>query len=131
LTKRFTTKVYGASQDSIVLKELYGLYAQGQDLSGSGIDLSINYVISGQAQQSEDDPSVPNAIISDFDTLDTGETFLVQQPSFPAPVPYWPVFGSGFLGGRFTGIQCRVSTTSPDFILSGFMITYSNAGLIG
>lgn len=114
LVKIISTKHYGAPQ-SFMTKELLGTYVVAQDLSGSGISLTVEAVVDGQTQQNAFDPSVPNAIVS-------GPT--VQSPTLYGNPPYWPVWGSGGNGVGFVSMGLRLTTTSPDFILGNLIISY-------
>ncbi len=115
LTKRLDTKFYGMDT-GIIIKDLVSVWLQGQDLSQSqvGINATIDFIVSGLAIQSPEDMSVESGI---YDVL-------FKQPSFPAPPPFWPVWGAGTGGLPFCTIGARLTTTSPDFALSNLTLGY-------
>jgi len=117
LTKRLWTKHYGGAQSMFIIKDLTNFYVQAQDNSGSGIDLTVDFVVSGIAVQSTapDEASVQSGI---------AQNYLYVPPSFSAPAPYWPVFGAGSGGFSFMTVGVEIATTSPDFTLSGLLIGY-------
>jgi hypothetical protein len=122
LKKRLSTKVYGTDQ-LFILKDFLNLYIQAQDMSANdaGISLTATMVASGVAIQ----PTSPNA---GFDALsvasDTYPAALFQQPNFPAPFPYWPIWGTGTGGFSFDTLSVQMTTMSPDFAISNLMIAY-------
>jgi hypothetical protein len=119
LTKRLWTKHYGAAGSLFMIKDMDNLYLQAQDQSGSGISIEVDLVVSGLAVQSTDpeEASVPSGLVSNV---------LYYPPNFMSPQPFWPLFGSGTGGFPFVTVGVELTTTSPDFILSGMMLTYTD-----
>lgn len=117
LTKRLFTKYYGGGQSLFIVKEFGELYMQAQDNAGSGISITVDFLLSGLAIQSADpnEATVFNGIVSDL---------LYHPPSFPAAHPYWPMFGAGSGGVPFVTISAEMTTTSADFTMSNMMMAY-------
>lgn len=119
LVKRMDTKIYGGGQAGFVVKEFFRFYIQAQDQSSDfeGVSIGVDFALSGQASQASDPDlrTVPSGVYpSDF----------FKPVVFPAPPPAWPVFGVGNGGFPFMSLGARLTTTSPDFIVSNFMIGY-------
>ncbi|HEY4355950.1 MAG TPA: hypothetical protein VGN16_09400 [Acidobacteriaceae bacterium] len=129
LTKRLTTKYYG-TESLLILKDFLNLYLQAQDFStgNSGITMNVEMVASGIAVQ----PTEPGARFDNDSVADTvfnSNTFahmLYQQPVFNAPMPYWPVWGTGTGGLSFNTLGVRFTTQSPDFGLANLVIAYQD-----
>src|SRR5579863_175910 len=119
LKKTLQTKSYGLATD-FLFKDLLGFYMQGQDKSVglSGINCAVSFDVSGMAVQPVNPslPSVPSTTLSP----------LFVSPSFQAPPPYWPVFGTGTGGVPFLNIGATLTTTSPDFALANLILSYSD-----
>lgn len=117
LTKRLDTKYYGADT-AFILKDFVSLHlvAQDQSVGLDGVSASMSAVLSGPAIQSLQYPSA----------ADTTENPLFNQPSFQAPPPFWPIWGTGTKGATFSSVGLRFSTNSPDFILGDLVIGYIN-----
>lgn len=121
LVKRLGTKIYGGGPNNLIIKNPYYFWMQAQDKSvGSvGINCSIELEISGMALQ-PDDPelqNIPSGIVSNV---------LNLEPVFSAPPPFWPVFGTGIAGAPFFAVGARLSTSSPDFVMSNISIAYQD-----
>lgn len=128
LEKRLDTKYYGGS-DPLKIKELYAFYvvAQDQSTNVAGVNCEIDFVVSGLAIQANvAAPNVPMPSVVNSVTVPSGASLLDGPTIFPAPAPYWPVFGTGSGGAPFTSIGCKISTTSPDFILGNLVLGYSD-----
>lgn len=122
LIKRLNTKYYG-TEELLFLKDFVGLYLQAQDLSGgSGINMSVNMVVSGIAVQPADADyqSVANAQFNSSNY----PAVLFQQPAFNAVPPFFPVFGNGSGGFSFSTLGVQFTTQSPDFAISNLLIAY-------
>lgn len=125
LEKRLDTKYYGGD-NPLMVKELYGVWMCGQDQSAglAGIDCDLSLTLSGLALQNN--PAAPNMPNQSVPSVETGGTLslLVAQPEFQAPPPYFPVWGTG-VNGSFMNAELKLTTTSPDIILSHLMIGYT------
>lgn len=126
LKKRLTTKDYG-TDSLLILKDFFNVYLQAQDLTNSaGINMTVTAVASGIAIQ----PTTPgdrfdaDSVASTVFDSGTYTDFLLQQPDFKAPPPYWPVWGTGTGGLSFSTLSVRFETMSPDFALSNLLIVY-------
>ena len=122
LIKRLDTKVYGGSgMQMLTIKAMTYLHMQGQDKSAgaSGIDCTVDLIASGLTPQPADGSlsSTPN------DTL-INPWFV--SVNFPAPYPYWPLFGTKTGGIPFTTLGARLKTFSPDFVMANFALGYTD-----
>lgn len=117
LTKRLDTKFYGGD-DLFMIKQVDSIYAMAQDNSTghSGVSLSAMFNVSGQAVQDENFPSTPSGI---YDLANS----LAMSSAAP---PTWPVYGAvvGNEDFTFVTISARLSSTSPDFTLANFALSY-------
>jgi hypothetical protein len=123
IAKRLDTKVYGGDQP-LMFKNFLGLWMSGQDRSvqSFGIDCNFTFNISGVAD--EPTPATPTIDMTSMPSLT--QSLILSQPSFQAPYPYWPVFGTGSGGAPFTAIQALMTTNSPDFILGSLAMGYTD-----
>lgn len=116
LQKVIATKLYGAGREFLI-KELLGVYVQGNDLSSdkAGFSGTVVMNIAGMAQQVENGESVQSGSFAGL---------LYQNPELPGGASYWPVFRTGNTG--LYGIQMGLvlGSTSPDYALSNLVITY-------
>jgi len=121
LVKRLDTKLYGGAGATILIKNLTYFWMQAQDRSSNrvGIDCTVEFDVSGIALQPLDDDlgQVRSGVISDL---------LVLEPIFPAGGQQWPVFGTSAQGLPFMAIGARLSTSSPDFVISNLMLGYQD-----
>jgi hypothetical protein len=128
LLKRLTTKHYGTDQ-LFILKDFLNLYLQGQDLSDNedGIAFTVDMISSGIAIQPNNAIHMDQTTVENTDFMSaTYNNMLFQQPVFPAPPPYFPVFGTGTGGFTFASLSARFLTTSSDFTLSNMLIAYQD-----
>jgi len=126
LVKRITTKMYG-TDSVIMLKDFLNLYLQAQDQSDDGININVNMVASGIAvQPPENDGFDAQSVFNATFTAQNFPDVLFAQPQFPAPVPYFPVWGNGTGGFTFSTLAAQMHTTSPDFVLSNIVIAYQD-----
>lgn len=118
LQKRLDTKYYGTDR-MVIEKSLLGCWLQASDRStdAAGVSGQLAIVTSGIAAQNAQFPSVHNQ------TWPT--TVWNSQPSFEAPAPYFPIWGSAPGGLNFITCGLRLTTTSPDFILSNWVVGYT------
>ena len=118
LTKRFDTKQYGADR-MFIQKQAYAVWMQAQDFSttAAGISGTFTLVTSGIGIQSAFNPS--------GQSLTSSSVFHIQ-PSFAAPYPYWPLWGTSTGGIYFVTAALRFSTTAPDFTLGNLVIGYGD-----
>lgn len=126
LVKRLTTKYYG-TDSLLILKDFFNLYLQGQDLSIglSGIDLTVDLIASGIAIQPSTNPHFDaQSVVSTTWNSANYPDFLLDQPNFNAPPPYFPVWGNGSGGFSFSTLAAQFRTTSPDFALSNLLLAY-------
>lgn len=123
LQKRITTKYYGTDQ-LLLLKDYLALWVQAQDMSGSGIDMTVSMISSGIAVQPNENNIDQESVASASFNSTTYPALLFQQPEFRAPFPYWPVFGTGTGGFSFAVLGAQFSTTSPDFAIANIMLAY-------
>jgi hypothetical protein len=126
LLKRFTTKYYGTDQ-LFILKDFLNLYLQAQDLTDNqeGVAMSVDMIASGIAVQPDNAIHMDQQTVASTDFMSfTYADMLFQQPVFPAPPPFFPVFGTGTGGFTFSSLAARFLTTSSDFALSNLMIAY-------
>jgi hypothetical protein len=125
LVKRLDTKFYGSNQP-FMIKDWDGLYVSAQDQSSTnaGINVTCKAVVSGLSQQSAYDPSV-----QDQTTTDT--LIMNQDISMQSPNPYWAVWATGTGGLPFVNMSLRLTSTSPDFVLNHFVISYTDDRFIG
>jgi hypothetical protein len=72
----------------------------------------------------EDFAELPNS------TFTTG-ALVNQNPTLPAPQPYWSVWGSGSQGFYFQSAQLTLSSQSPDFTVGDVVIGYTDSNAIG
>jgi hypothetical protein len=123
LVKRLDTKLYGG-QDIIMMKQFMGLWMSAQDQSSTlaGVACNFAFAISGLAIQPT--PATPNTEMEPAPSLVTD--LLYVQPSFQAPPPFWPMIASGTGGAPFNSIGARMTTTSPDWVLSHLGLGYTD-----
>jgi hypothetical protein len=123
LAKRLDTKLYGGDQP-LIIKQFLGLWMTGQDRSSpaAGITCNITFNISGLA--GEPTPATPHTDMTSIPSLIA--PLVLTQPSFHAPYPFWPVFGTGTGGAPFMSIGARMTTTSPDFVLGHLVMGYTD-----
>ena len=115
LEKRLDLKQYGT--DAMFLqKELLAFYMQAQDNLGTGIDMSVDFSISGLAVQDPENPTVASGLYSNL---------LLQPVAFSATPPAWPLWGTGATGDFIT-VSTRLTTTSPDFSIGNLVIGWKN-----
>lgn len=127
LTKRLSTKSYGTDQ-VFILKDFLNLYVQAQDMSGgSGVNMAVTMVASGIAIQPDENNIDQDSVASITLTSATFAETLYQQPQFPAPPPYWPVFGTGTGGFSCATLLARFTTNSPDFAIANLMLVYQDS----
>jgi hypothetical protein len=114
LVKRLDTKVYGADSPFII-KDLWSLHVVAQDLSSgqSGVAGTVTFNMSGPANQQ---PGYNSALSGVYQNVTLG---MLQ---FNAPSPSWPTWTSGTQGLPFNLLGMRLSTTSPDFVLSNLVL---------
>ena len=128
LVKRLDTKLYGG-QDLLMFKDMVGVWVSGQDQSTnlSGIDINVAFNVSGPAVQTNvAAPRLDTESVPSFSTTPANiDNLLYNQPNFQAPPPFWPVWASGGGGMPFIGVQAKLTSTSPDFILGHFAIGYT------
>lgn len=127
LVKRIDTKLFGAN-NPIVSKNIMGFYMQAQDqtVTEDGVSVSLAFDVSGNATQVPNFESIPSEVY-------TAESFtapeivdlVVANPTYPAPFPTWPIFGTATAGIPAFNCGVRLSTTSPDFILSHLLLAYT------
>jgi hypothetical protein len=118
LTKKLYTKQYGGAQNCFIVKSLMYHHIQAQDQDGSGIACTVDIQASGVSLQPVD-PGL------DTDLNMTIANPWVVTPTFPAPYPYWPIFGTKAEPGiPFVSVSARLTTKSPDFILGNWMLSY-------
>jgi hypothetical protein len=131
LQKRLDTKLFGAA-DPMVEKDVLGFYMQAQDQTedAAGISAQVSFAVSGpsDANQSGDETlqSVPSQVYTVAEFPGQGVVdLLMTQPEFQAPSPFWPLFGTAT--GGIPAINCgaRLTTTSPDFVLSQMFVAYT------
>ena len=126
LEKRLDTKSYGG-ENPLFIKELYGVWmcAQDQSAAKAGVSADLSIAISGLALQNN--PAAPNMPNASVPSVTTGGSLslLVAQPTFQAPPPYFPIWGTGATG-VFMNAELKLTTTSPDFILSHLLIGYTD-----
>lgn len=126
LTKRLDTKLFGAN-DPIVTKEVQGFYIQAQDKSANAAGVAGTVSLAASGAVSELGESTPNQVYTDAYVMSEsmGQMgVLLQQPSFPAPNPAWPVFGTQTAGIPAMNVGVRFSTQSPDFVLAHMLLAY-------
>lgn len=118
LTKRFDTKQYGADR-MFIQKQGNAVWMQAQDNSttSAGVSGTFTLVTSGIGIQSSWNPS--------GQSLTTSTVFNIQ-PDFPAPYPYWPLWGTSTGAIYFVTTALRFSTTAPDFTLGNLVIGYAD-----
>lgn len=118
LVKIMQSKLYGGTTD-FLFKNFLGFYLQAQDKSTAkvGVSCLVNVDVAGMAVQPTDPElvSVPSTTV---------QSALFVQPSFPAPQPFWPVFGTGTGGVPFLNLGFTLSSTAPDFSLANVIISY-------
>lgn len=117
LTKRLDTKFYGAPQ-SLMAKQLDSGYVVAQDQSGQGISMTLQFVASGMAVQA------PR-----FEQSTNTTATALREPTFSAAesaAPYWPVWGGEVGTVPFFHLGCRLTTTSPDWILGNLLLSYQD-----
>jgi hypothetical protein len=127
LTKTLTTKTYGIDT-MLVTKQLRGLWTAMQDNTAaqSGVTVDLTFTGSGVALQ----PADPTYAEMQNLTLSTG-ALVDQNPSLPAPQPYWSVWGSGSEGFYFNAAQLTFTSTSPDFTVGDLVIGYTDSNAVG
>jgi hypothetical protein len=118
LMKVLQTKLYGANMN-YVIKDTFAFMLQAQDRSQGQVGVSgvVSIDTSGIEPQAANAPSVPS----------TSVPALVQQPAFPAEPPFWPVYGTGVTGVPGLNIGATFVTAAPDFVISAFMLSYTDA----
>jgi hypothetical protein len=116
LVKRLDTKLYGNDRPFIV-KQLVAMWLQGQDQSAteSGIQVSVALSLSGFAVQDSQDPTMPNGVY---------ENLLFNALTIPPAAPAWATTASGTGGAPFMNIGARLTSTSPDYVISNLVIGY-------
>ncbi|MDE2096657.1 MAG: hypothetical protein KGL39_05365, partial [Patescibacteria group bacterium] len=116
LTKRLDTKQYGTDR-MFLIKTAMTVHVQAEDNSAglAGVSGTLSLVASGLALQNNFDPSVTGGVVNG--------TFRIQ-PSFQAPYPTWPLWGTSAGGIEFVTLSIRFSTTSPDFTLGNLVVGY-------
>lgn len=116
LTKRLDTKQYGGDR-MFLQKQSQAVWLQAQDHSstGAGVSGTFTMVASGIGIQSAWNPS--------GQSLTSSAVFHIQ-PSFEAPEPYWPLWGTSTGGIYFVTMSLRFSTNAPDFTLGNMVIGY-------
>lgn len=116
LVKRLDTKQYGTDQ-SFIQKEAHAVYLVAQDNTADlvGVSGSLTGVASGIAIQSGIFPTGASA---------TWPNIFNNQPTFQAPPPYWPIWGTSMGGIKFMTLSLRLETTAPDFTLGNLVVGY-------
>jgi hypothetical protein len=137
MAKRLDTKLFGANNPAVT-KEVFGFYMQAQDQSAaaSGVSATITYPVSGIATQVAEFESVPSQVYTVNDFNSPGVTqqvvdLMVADPSFPAPSPSWPLFGTSTGGIPAVNVGVRLTTTSQDFILAHMLLAYREGPAVG
>ena len=132
IPKRLGTKLYGAN-NPIMVKEVQRFYMQAQDQTEEGVIAQVTFSVSGVATQVEGSESVPSMVydVSNFNSAGVTQeivALLVQEnPAFEAPGPSWPMFGTATGGVPAINVGLRLTTTSPDFILSHLLMAYTES----
>jgi hypothetical protein len=129
LVKRLDTKQYGGN-NPLMINDFRGIWISGQDRSVTqeGIVFQSAFNLSGIAIQENvaapdlDTTSVPSIMTSGNIP---GANLLIHGLGFAAPPPSWPVMASGTGGAPFINIQARLTTASPDFVLSHLVLGYT------
>jgi hypothetical protein len=118
LTKKFDTKVYGSDRP-FMQRQTLATYMTAQDRSTTSAGVYGNFTLSVSGIGVIPGAHVPSLPSSDFDTFAT-------QPSFQAPAPYWPLWGTSMGGVFFVLAALRFNTTAPDFILGQLQMAYKD-----
>ena len=118
LTKRIDTKQYGADR-MFIQKQALTTWLQAQDntTNSAGVVGAFTLVASGIEPQNIFAPSLTSV---------TASSVFQVQPDFPAPYPYWPLWGTSMGGIYFVTAGLRFTTTSPDFTLGNMVLGYAD-----
>ena len=120
LAKTFVTKLYGGEREMIQRNTRVAYYrATDKSVSQSGVALTA--VIEGTGF---------NTQINTFPTSEAANVAANPvQPNFSAPNGTAPSWGGEASNVPGTAIGATVTSTSPDFVLSGFSIAYTELAI--